>query len=82
MDTVWLTTFLGWCTALNLGLLVLWAGAWMLAPELVYRTQTKFFPRLERKAFETLFYGFLGAYKLAFLFFNLLPYLALLLMTQ
>jgi len=82
MDTVFLTTFFGWCTALNMGLLVVWALAWMLAPDLVYRTQTKFFPRIERAKFDHTFYVFLGAFKVAFLFFNLIPYLALLMMAR
>jgi hypothetical protein len=79
MDVSTLTTFFGWCTVVNLGLLLLWGGAWMLVPDFVYRSQTKFFA-VPRPQFELLFYGFLGLFKIFFLVFNLVPYVALVLM--
>ena len=49
----------------------------MLAPDLVYRTQRKFFP-ITREIFDMVIYGFLGLFKIFFIVFNLVPFLALL----
>jgi hypothetical protein len=50
---------------------------WMLAPGLVYRTQSKLFP-IPRETFNVVFYSFLGMFKIVFLVFNVVPYAALL----
>ena len=47
------------------------------APDFVYRTQSSMFP-VERETFDKVIYGFLGGFKLLFLFFNVVPYVALL----
>ncbi len=77
MDLQTLTRFLMWCTILNGALLALWTGMCMMAPDLVYRTQRCFFP-ISRETFDVAIYGFLGLFKIVFLVFNLIPYLALL----
>lgn len=51
----------------------------ILAPDLMYRTQSKFFP-ISRETFNVAIYSFLGLFKIFFLLFNLVPYLALLIM--
>jgi hypothetical protein len=48
-----------------------------LAPDLVYRTQNKWFP-IPRETFNVIYYSFLGLFKIAFLVFNVVPYVALL----
>ena len=77
MDIQTLKTFFMWCTIIDGALLVLWSTICMLAPDLVYRTQTKFFP-LPRETFDVLIYSFLGLFKIVFLVFNVVPYVALL----
>jgi hypothetical protein len=77
MDIQTLTAFFMWSTVINGGLLLFWISVTMLAPELVYRTQNKFFP-MPRPTFTVVFYSFIGLFKIFFLFFNLVPYLALL----
>jgi hypothetical protein len=77
MDIQTLTTFFMWCTILNAGLFSLWALAWLLVPDLVYRTQIKWFP-IPRETFNIVFYSFLGLFKIFFLIFNVVPYVALL----
>lgn len=77
MDLQSLTTFFMWCTIINGALLVLWATMCILAPDLVYRTQSKWFP-IPRDTFNLLIYLFLGLFKIFFLVFNLIPYVALL----
>jgi hypothetical protein len=76
MDIQTLTTFFMWCTLINGGLLMLWSVFFIFASDLVYRTQSKWFP-LPRETFNVVMYSFLGLFKMIFLVFNLVPYLAL-----
>jgi hypothetical protein len=77
MDIPTLTNFFMWCTIINGALLLLWTTISLLAPDLVYRTQNKWFP-IPRETFTVVFYSFLGLFKIVFLVFNLVPYMALL----
>ncbi len=72
-----LTTFFMWCTIINGSILVIWTILFMAFPDLVYRTQKKWFP-IPRETFTVVFYSFLGLFKIVFLFFNVIPYVALL----
>ncbi len=72
-----LTAFFMWCTIINGGLLALWTSTFMVAPDLVYRTQSKWFP-IPRETFDIVLYAFLGLFKIVFLVFNVVPYVALL----
>ena len=77
MDVQTLTAFFMWCSIINGALLVLWITMTRLAPDLVYRTQSKWFP-IPRETFDVVFYAFLGLFKIVFLVFNVVPYVALL----
>ena len=77
MDISTLTSLFMWCTIINGALLVLWTVMLLLAPGLVYRTQSRWFP-IPRETFDVVIYCFIGAFKIVFLVFNLVPYLALL----
>lgn len=77
MDIPTLTNFFMWCTIINLGVMIYWALICMLAPNLVYRLQSRFFP-MPRETFDVVIYSFLGLFKIFFIIFNLVPYLALL----
>ena len=77
MDLATLTTLFMWCTIINGGFLILWIAFCVLSPDLVYRTQSKWFP-IPRETFNVVIYSFLGAFKVLFLIFNLVPYVALL----
>ena len=77
MDIQTLTTFFMWCTIMNGSLLVLWTTMCILVPDLVYRTQSKWFP-IPRETFNVVIYSFLGLFKIVFLVFNVVPYVALL----
>jgi len=77
MDIQTLTEFFKWCTIINAALLVMSIAMYMAAPDFLYRTQSRFFP-ISRATFDSVFYGFLGAYKIVFLVFNAVPYIALL----
>ena len=77
MDVQTLTTFFMWCTIINGGILILWTAFSVFAPDLVYRTQSKWFP-IPRETFNVVIYSFLGLFKVFFLVFNVVPYVALL----
>lgn len=72
-----LTTFFMWCTVINGTLLIFWTIMCIVAPDLVYRTQSRWFP-MPRNTFNIIIYSFLGLFKIFFLFFNVVPYVALL----
>jgi hypothetical protein len=80
MNIQTLTTFFMWCTIINGALLVLWVVMCILAPDLVYRTQHKWFP-IPRETFNVVIYSFLGFFKIVFLVFNVIPYVALLILS-
>ncbi len=77
MDLQTLKEFFMWCSIINGGLLAFLVVITSLAPDLVYRTQKKWFP-LSREHFEVVMYGFLGLFKVSLIVFNLVPFLALL----
>ncbi|MEE9127033.1 MAG: hypothetical protein V3U11_07820 [Planctomycetota bacterium] len=77
MDIQTVTTFFMWCTIVNGGLLTLWIVFSVFAPDLVYRTQSMWFP-IPRDIFNVVLYSFLGLFKIMFLVFNVVPYVALL----
>ena len=72
-----LTQFFMWCTIINGALLVLWTIVCIFAPDFVYRMQSRWFP-LPRETFNVAIYSFLGLFKIGFLAFNVVPYVALL----
>lgn len=77
MDIHALIRFFMWCTIINGSILMLWILFFVFAPDFVYRTQSKWFP-IPRETFKVIIYASLGLFKIAFLFFNLVPYIALL----
>ena len=77
MDTQTLTAFFMWCTIINGGLLILWTVLCAFAPDLVYHTQRKWFA-IPRETFNVAIYSFLGLFKIVFIVFNVVPYVALL----
>lgn len=77
MDIAALREFFLWCTILNAGLLIISAVFCVGATDWVYRMHSKWYP-ISREAFHVAIYSFIGGYKILFIFFNLVPYLALL----
>ena len=77
MNIQTLTSVFMWCTILNGGLLLFWTLMCLFVPDLVYSTQKRWFP-IPRETFNIVMYAFLGAFKVVFLAFNLIPFLALL----
>jgi hypothetical protein len=77
MNIQTLTAFFMWCTIINGALFTFWAVMCLLTPNLVYRTQSKCFD-ISREQFNVIIYSFLGIFKIVYLVFNVVPYVALL----
>jgi hypothetical protein len=80
MDTQTLTAFLMWCTILNFVLMSLSFLIAVFAGDWAYRLHCKWFP-LPRETFNGMLYAFVSLYKFMFFFFNVIPYVALRLVT-
>ena len=76
MDRGQLKQFFLWCSLINGALLALTMLFSLLAPDLVYATQSQLFS-ISREGVELVIYAFLALYKVLFLVFNLVPYIAL-----
>lgn len=78
MDIAMLTKFFMWCTILNVGLLVLsfLSVAFGFGSDFVYRMHSKWFP-MPRDTFNMVLYLLIGVYKVFVFVFNLVPWLAL-----
>ena len=72
-----LTSFFMWCTIINGSLLILSTIMIIPAEDLIYRIHSKWFS-FPRETFNVAIYSFLGLYKIAILVFNLVPWIALL----
>ena len=77
MDIQTLTKFFMWCTIINGGMFILWITMFTIAPDLVYRTQKRWFGG-PRETFDMVMYGFLGLAKIFFLVFVVVPFISLL----
>ena len=71
-----LRTFLGWCTVINLGMLLYWFLAIAFAHDFVFQVHTWWF-EISKERFDEIHYTMMGYYKLAVLLFNVTPYLVL-----
>ena len=81
MDIQTVTTFMMWCTILNFIFLCFSFLICVFAADLIYRIHSRWFP-IQRETFNTLLYSFLGVFKLLFFFFNVIPYVVLLIIGQ
>ena len=72
-----LRTFFMWCTIINAGLLVVSFLMTALAGGWIHRMHSRWFP-ISREAWNVTMYALLGGYKTVVVAFNLVPYLALL----
>lgn len=68
--------FLGWCSILNLSLLIWWSAFILLAHDFVYQLHGKWF-RLSVERFDAIHYTGMAFFKLSIFMFNVVPYFAL-----
>jgi hypothetical protein len=80
MDLEVCKAFFMWCSILNASLLLVWSGLCVFAPDWLYRTQSRWFP-MPREKFNIALYAFLGGFKLFVLGLNVVPYVALVILT-
>ncbi len=77
MDIQTLTKFFMWCTILNLGVLILSSIMCVFFGDFSYRMNNRFFS-ISREAFNVALVCFIGLFKIFVIVFNLVPYIALL----
>ncbi|WP_296289624.1 DUF6868 family protein [Pseudomonas sp.] len=71
-----LKPFLLYCTLINYVVLLVWFAAFTLAHGFVYRLHSRWFA-LSVEQFDAIHYGGMAVYKIGVLLFNLVPLLAL-----
>lgn len=81
MDLKNLKTFFMWCTIINGALLILAVLIGITGLDLVYGVHGKLF-QIPRESLNVTYYLFLGIYKIVWLVFNAVPYIALLIMRK
>lgn len=67
---------LGWCTVINFGVLILWLLSITLARGWTYRLHRRWI-KISEEAFDTIHYAGMGLFKIGVWLLNLVPYLAL-----
>lgn len=67
---------LKWCLIINAGLMLYWFAFYVFGRDLIYRMHTKWFT-LSPEQFDAIQYGGMGIFKLFIIIFNLVPYIAL-----
>lgn len=72
--------FLGWCSIINIALLFWWLFFITLAHDWTYALHSRFF-QLTSTQFDTIHYAGMGLFKLCVIIFNVVPYLALCIIT-
>ena len=72
---------LGWCTLINIGLMIFSFIVIVAMRSFVYKMHSKWFPMSEA-TFNAIVYSYLGVYKILIIVFNLVPWLALSMMTN
>ena len=77
MNIQTLTTFFMWCTIIDAGILILCGFFFLLVPDFIYSIHNKWFP-MPRATYTIIIFSILGLFKIFFLVFNLIPFVALL----
>jgi hypothetical protein len=68
--------FLGWCALINYAVLVIWFLVFLFAHDWMRKLHTRWF-RLPAAHFDAMHCAGMGLYKLGIFLFNLVPYVAL-----
>ena len=71
-----LTAFLGWCTLINIGLLLFSTLMIVLIKDFAIRVHSKMFD-LDPQTLPAMYFDYLVRFKVLVIVFNLVPYLAL-----
>ena len=76
MNISTIRAFFMWCTVINGAILIFSSVILIFGANFVYRMHSRWFV-MPRETFNAVIYGFVGFYKVMFITFNLVPYLAL-----
>jgi len=80
MDVNQITTFLGWCTAINMGILAFAAIFLFIFKDFAIYTHSKL-TGVSASKLPTLYFSYMANYKIGIIILNLVPYIALKLMS-
>ena len=67
---------LGWCSLINVALLLIWFLFIVFAHDWIFRIHTRWF-KLSSEKFDAIHYAGMGLFKMTIVIFNVMPYLAL-----
>ncbi|MEM9478814.1 MAG: DUF6868 family protein [Verrucomicrobiota bacterium] len=76
MNIETLQSFFGWCTVINAGILIYWTVMLVFARGWIHKFHGKMF-QLSDEKLSAIHYTLLGAFKMAIILFNLVPWIAL-----
>ena len=76
MDIEMLTAFFGWCSVINLGILIYWVCFLRFCPNWTYEYSIKWIS-VSREQFNAIHFSLIGGFKLAVFLLNIVPYFAL-----
>lgn len=71
-----LLAFLGWCTVINFGVMIVWFFGFLVAHDVIYKIHNSMF-KLSPERFDELHYQLIGFYKLSVILLNCVPYIVL-----
>lgn len=76
MEIQTLTNFFKWCTIINAGLLIAATLMLLLVPDFTYHVQSMWID-ISRETFNVVYYSMIGLFKIFFIVFNVVPWIAL-----
>jgi hypothetical protein len=76
MNIIELTTFFGWCSVINVSILLLTTVTLTLGREWIINIHHQM-AGVKKAALPALYFQYLGQYKIFVIIFNIVPYLAL-----
>ncbi|NQY26977.1 MAG: hypothetical protein HRT92_07345 [Piscirickettsiaceae bacterium] len=74
-----ITTFLGWCSVINIGILILSSALLIVFKQTITALHSRLFG-LDKEILALAYFQYLGNYKVAIFILNIVPYTALKLM--
>jgi hypothetical protein len=72
--------FLLWCSIINIGLMLLWFLFFVFGHDFIYRQHGKWF-KISVEKFDAIHYAGMAIFKMFIIFFNIIPYFALLIVS-
>lgn len=80
MDLELLEAFLLWCSIINITILFLWFFMFVFAKSFIYNLHSKWF-KIPQDRFDSIHYSAMAFWKLSLFLFNIVPYIALRIIT-